>query len=817
MLTYNFKEIEAQSQKHWEEQETFKATPDNSKEKFYCLSMLPYPSGALHMGHVRNYTISDVIARYQKMLGKNVLHPMGWDAFGLPAENAAIKHKRQPAEWTYNNIEHMKSQFKTLGFGYDWSREIATCKDDYYKWEQWFFIELFKKGLVYKKSSTVNWDPVDNTVLANEQVIDGKGWRSGATVIKKEIPQWFIKITAYAEELLEGLTDLQGWPEAVKTMQHNWIGKSKGLTINFKQEDPNKNIKVFTTRPETIYGVSYLVVSPNHPISLTAAKNNIAIQNFIAQCNELSTMEADLAIQEKIGIDSGIQVKHPFTNKLLPVWIGNFVLMDYGTGAVMSVPSHDQRDWEFAKKYNLPLKEVIKPVDNIIHDYTKSAYINTGLIVNSKELNSLSVNDAYEKIKATLLKIESGEETINYRIHDWGVSRQRYWGCLIPMIYCDKCGVVPENKENLPVKLPTNVTIDGTGSPLEKMPEFYETTCPKCEGPAKRETDTFDTFMESSWYYARYTSPKADQMLSEEANYWLPVDQYVGGIEHAIMHLLYARFFHKLMRDIGLVNSDEPFTKLLTQGMVLKDGAKMSKSKGNTVDPNELIKKYGADTVRLFSMFAAPPEQSLEWSDKGVDGAYRFLKKVWTFCIENQTSIININKESSNDVKQNNFSSTEKKQRFEIHNILQQANHDMQRTQLNTVVSACMKMMNLLAQKIDNAHLKHETISILLRIIHPTTPHISHALWLLLQFKGDIISNPWPKEDLNALKSDTMTIMVQINGKLRTKIDFPISTTKNEIEHIVKNNDTVLKFTQELNVRKIIYVPKKLINIVVGA
>ena len=817
MLTYNFKEIEAQSQKYWEEQETFKATPDKSKEKFYCLSMLPYPSGALHMGHVRNYTISDVIARYQKMLGKNVLHPMGWDAFGLPAENAALKHKRQPADWTYNNIEHMRAQFKTLGFGYDWNREIATCNEDYYKWEQWFFIELFKKGLVYKKSSTVNWDPVDNTVLANEQVIDGKGWRSGATVIKKEIPQWFIKITTYAEELLNGLTDLQGWPEAVKTMQHNWIGKSKGLTISFKQEHLNEDIQVFTTRPETIYGVSYLVVSPNHPISLTAAKNNIKIQNFITQCNKLSTMEADLATQEKIGIYSGIKVKHPFKNELLPVWIGNFVLMDYGTGAVMSVPAHDQRDWEFAKKYNLPLQEVIKPKDNMIHDYTKSAHINSGIIVNSKELNNLSVDEAYEQVKTSLLKHKAGEETINYRIHDWGVSRQRYWGCLIPMIYCNNCGVVPEDQENLPVKLPDNVVIDGAGSPLEKMPEFYETTCPKCKGKAKRETDTFDTFMESSWYYARYTSPAADEMLSDEANYWLPVDQYVGGVEHAIMHLLYARFFHKLMRDIGLVDSHEPFTKLLTQGMVLKDGAKMSKSKGNTVDPNELIKQYGADTVRLFSMFAAPPEQSLEWSDKGVDGAYKFLKKVWVFCMENQSSIIDINKKLLNKPHLDNFNDSEKKQRFEIHNILQQANHDMQRTQLNTVISACMKMMNLLSQKVENSQIKHEAISILLRIIHPTAPHISHTLWELLQFKGDILSSSWPQEDPNALKSDTMTIMVQVNGKLRTKIDFSINATKNEIEHIVKNNATVLKFTQELSIRKVIYVPKKLINIVVGA
>ena len=594
MSTYTFKDVEKNAQAYWDNKQTFKAVADKNKEKFYCLSMLPYPSGTLHMGHVRNYTLSDVIARYQMMLGKNVLHPMGWDAFGLPAENAAIKHKRAPAEWTYGNISHMKTQFKTLGFGYDWDREFATCSDTYYRWEQWFFIQLFEKGLVYRKNSTVNWDPVDQTVLANEQVIDGRGWRSGALIEKKQIPQWFVKITAYAEELLQDLTGLSGWPDAVKTMQQNWIGKSKGLTIKFNvvgetESIKPKSIEVFTTRPDTLNGVTYLAVAAEHPLAVEAGYNNSKIQSFIEQCKISSTMEADLATQEKLGMDTGFRTTHPLTGEEVPVWIANFVLMGYGTGAVMSVPAHDQRDWEFANKYKLQIKEVIKPTDQKDHDFSVEAFTDYGITVNSGEFDNLDFEASYKAIQTKLESNDLGSETINYRIHDWGVSRQRYWGCPIPMIYCEDCGIVPEKEENLPVKLPENVLLDGVSSPLTTLPEFCETTCPACGKKAKRETDTFDTFMESSWYYARYTCPKANEMLSEEANYWLPVDQYIGGIEHAIMHLLYARFFHKLMRDAGLVNTSEPFINLLTQGMVLKDGAKMSKSKGNTVDPQVLI------------------------------------------------------------------------------------------------------------------------------------------------------------------------------------------------------------------------------------
>jgi leucyl-tRNA synthetase len=820
MSTYTFKDVEKNAQAYWDNKQTFKAVADKNKEKFYCLSMLPYPSGTLHMGHVRNYTLSDVIARYQMMLGKNVLHPMGWDAFGLPAENAAIKHKRAPAEWTYGNISHMKTQFKTLGFGYDWDRELATCSDTYYRWEQWFFIQLFEKGLVYRKNSTVNWDPVDQTVLANEQVIDGRGWRSGALIEKKQIPQWFVKITAYAEELLQDLTGLSGWPDAVKTMQQNWIGKSKGLTIKFNvvgetESIKPKSIEVFTTRPDTLNGVTYLAVAAEHPLAVEAGYNNSKIQSFIEQCKISSTMEADLATQEKLGMDTGFRTTHPLTGEEVPVWIANFVLMGYGTGAVMSVPAHDQRDWEFANKYKLQIKEVIKPTDQKDHDFSVEAFTDYGITVNSGEFDNLDFEASYKAIQTKLESNDLGSETINYRIHDWGVSRQRYWGCPIPMIYCEDCGIVPEKEENLPVKLPENVLLDGVSSPLTTLPEFCETTCPACGKKAKRETDTFDTFMESSWYYARYTCPKANEMLSEEANYWLPVDQYIGGIEHAIMHLLYARFFHKLMRDAGLVNTSEPFINLLTQGMVLKDGAKMSKSKGNTVDPQVLIDKYGADTVRLFSIFAAPPEQSLEWSDSSVDGSHRFLKKLWNFATDNQIVLAKIN-----DLKtEYDFSTLDKEdkaRRLEIHSILKQANFDISRVHLNTVVSAGMKIMNALSD-VKNIHLKHEGLSILLRLLYPTTPHICHELWNLLHFQNDIISSGWPVEDPKALVSDSMTLMVQVNGKLRAKIEVPADMPKNEIEQAAQNNESVLKFIEGKSVRKIIYVPKRLINIVVGA
>ncbi len=806
--TYDFTNLEKAVQKFWHDNQSFKAIKDNSKEKFYSLSMLPYPSGTLHMGHVRNYTLGDVISRYQKMLGKNVLQPMGWDAFGLPAENAAIKHQKVPADWTYSNIDHMKKQLQSLGFGYDWDREIATCDDSYYRWEQWFFIKLFEKGLAYRKNSVVNWDPIDQTVLANEQVVDGRGWRSGALIEKKEIPQWFIKITDYADELLKDLDRLQGWPEAVKVMQTNWIGKSKGVTVCF---DVNgTKLKVFTTRPDTLMGVTYLAIAAEHPLATQAAQNDPKIAQFIRKCQQTSTMEADLATQEKLGIKTSFYATHPITNEKVEVWIANFVLMSYGTGAIMSVPAHDDRDWEFAHKYRISLKQVIETTEGNT-DLGKGAITEKGILINSGNFNGLNFDQAFSKISEHLITHNKGEVTTNFRIRDWGVSRQRYWGCPIPMIHCDQCGIVAEKEQNLPVKLPKDVTLNGTISPLKLMPRFYETNCPKCGSKATRETDTFDTFMESSWYYARYTCPNADQMLDDEANYWLPVDQYIGGIEHAIMHLLYARFFHKLMRDAGLVTSSEPFINLLTQGMVLKDGAKMSKSKGNTVDPQHLINKYGVDTVRLFSMFAAPPEQSLEWSDSGVDGAHRFLKKIWNYIHTNKDSI-----DPHLQVDTNKLDSNDKSVRLEIHTTLKQALVDFEKMQFNTVVSACMKIFNSL-QNANPSELISEGINILLRLLAPFTPHIAQALWVELGFGSDILTAGFPQVDNKALKSDRFTLVIQINGKLRTKLDVPSDLSQKQIEDMVVAHEVVVKLLEGKVIKKMIYVPRKLLNIVVGA
>ena len=811
MKEYNFTEIEKNAQDYWVENDSFKAIEDKSKEKFYCLAMLPYPSGTLHMGHVRNYTIGDVIARYQKMQGKNVLHPMGWDAFGLPAENAAIKHKKSPHEWTHSNIAHMKLQLSTLGFSFDWSREIATCDEDYYKWEQWFFIRLYKKGLAYRKNSVVNWDPVDQTVLANEQVVDGRGWRSGALVEKKEIPQWFLKITDYADELLKDINELSGWPEAVKTMQTNWIGKSKGLTIKFIVNESQQLLEVFTTRPDTLMGVSYLAIAPEHPLALEAAKENSKLADFIADCKKSSTMEADLATQEKNGFKTDITVIHPISGEEVNIWVANFVLIGYGTGAVMCVPAHDQRDWEFAQKYGISIKQVIASDDKSqTVNLEKEAFTGKGILINSGEFDGLNFKKAYQAIKKKIYDDEKGQETTNFRIHDWGISRQRYWGCPIPMVHCDHCGVVPEKEENLPVKLPTDVTLTAAGSPLKDMPSFLDVDCPSCGAKAKRETDTFDTFFESSWYYARYTCPAANEMLSDEANYWLPVDKYIGGIEHAIMHLLYARFFHRLMRDEGLVTSDEPFINLLTQGMVLKDGAKMSKSKGNTVDPQILIDKFGADTVRLFSMFAAPPEQSLEWSDTGVEGAYKFLRKVFNY------SQVNIGTLSSIKVNTVKLSKEDKKARFEIHTVLKQAVFDFDKSQFNTVVSACMKILNTLNdfENLSN-QVKSEGFSILLRILSPFAPHLCHSLWQEISLGGEILNSSFPELDLNALKKDDFLLIVQINGKLKVKLELDASLSKEEVQLQVIANSQVVDFIDSKEIIKVIYVPQKLINIVV--
>ena len=618
---YPFRDIEQQAQTYWEQNQTFAASENSDKPKYYCLSMFPYPSGRLHMGHVRNYTIGDVLSRFHKMKGFNVMQPMGWDAFGLPAENAAIKNNTAPAKWTYENIEHMKTQLKQLGLGVDWNREIATCKPEYYKWEQWLFTELFKKGLIYKKTATVNWDPVDGTVLANEQVIDGRGWRSGALVEKRDIPQYFMKITAYAEELLNDLDKLDGWPEQVKTMQRNWIGKSYGCEVEFPIVGQSGNLKVYTTRPDTLMGATYVAVAAEHALATLAAQNNPKLAEFIAECKRGSVAEADVATAEKKGMATGLYVEHPLNGEQLPVWVANYVLASYGEGAVMAVPAHDERDFEFANKYSLPIKAVIKHTDDDVLPMTEH-----GILFNSGAFNGLNFEQATDVISSALSAKNLGKKRTQFRLRDWGVSRQRYWGCPIPIVHCTKCGEVPVPVEQLPVRLPEDVVMDGVGSPIKKYPLFYETTCPTCSGKATRETDTLDTFFESSWYFARYASFDCDtKMVDERANYWLPVDQYVGGIEHAILHLLYARFFNKLMRDVGLIKNDEPFTNLLTQGMVLKDGTKMSKSKGNTVDPQALIDAYGADTARLFMMFAAPPDQSLEWADSGVEGASRFL------------------------------------------------------------------------------------------------------------------------------------------------------------------------------------------------
>lgn len=822
-ISYNPQEIEEQAQQFWNKKQSFNVTEDLNKEKFYCLSMFPYPSGSLHMGHVRNYTIGDVISRYQRALGKNVLQPIGWDAFGLPAENAAIKHGIPPAEWTQKNIASMKKQFLRLGNAYDWRREIATCSPEYYRWEQWFFIRLFEKGLVYKKNSLVNWDPVDQTVLANEQVVNGRGWRSGALVEHKEISQWFIKITAYADELLSDLDTLHAWPEQVKQMQRNWIGRSEGAMIQFKVEGYSKRLKIYTTRADTLMGASYLAVATDHPLAKLAAENNPAIQEFIQSCQGVSMAEADLATMEKRGIDTGMKALHPITGEAIPVWIANYVLMQYGTGAVMAVPAHDQRDWEFAKKYALPFKEVIAFSANNKADLSKTPFTEQGVLINSSQFDGLTSAEALKTIPEFLESIDAGKSFINYRIRDWGVSRQRYWGAPIPMILCEDCGHVPVPYDQLPVKLPENVDITGSGSPLAQCPEFYHTTCPKCHQEAHRETDTFDTFFESSWYYARFACKDQDgAMLDDRAKYWTPVDQYIGGIEHAVMHLLYARFFHKLMRDEGLVNFNEPFLALLTQGMVLKDGHKMSKSLGNTVDPNHLIDTYGADTARLFVMFAAPPEQSLEWSDSGVEGVHRFLKRLWAFAHQNQKLMQDINQIVLDEHYTIQWLDCEKRlktSRLLTHQTLTQIKHDYTRHQFNTVVSGCMKLFNELTsyevKTEEDAFYIHSIMSILLRLLAPITPHICHHLWIELGFEKIVIDAPWPVVDKNALKAEEYTFVVQVNGKLRGQ--FTASAESNEEKLLAMAKEEVHSFIHDKKIKKSIVIPhRQLINLVVS-
>ncbi len=862
---YQPREIEAAAQSHWDAQKSFEVSEQPGKDTFYCLSMFPYPSGKLHMGHVRNYTIGDVIARYQRMQGKNVLQPMGWDAFGMPAENAAMKNQVAPAKWTYENIAYMKAQLKSLGLAVDWTREVTTCKPDYYRWEQWLFTRLYEKGVIYRKNGTVNWDPVDQTVLANEQVIDGRGWRSGALIEKREIPMYYFKITAYADELLESLDELDGWPEQVKTMQRNWIGKSRGMEISFPYDVASIGsegvMKVFTTRPDTLMGATYVAVAAEHPLATLAAQNNPELQAFIDECKRGGVAEADIATQEKKGLATSLRVQHPLTGELLPVWVANYVLMNYGEGAVMAVPAHDERDFEFASKYDLPIKPVVRTSAG---DQTpapwQDAYGEHGELINSGIFDGLDFDGAFDAIEVALQKKGLGQARTQFRLRDWGISRQRYWGCPIPIIHCDSCGDAAVPEDQLPVVLPEDVVPDGAGSPLARMPEFYECSCPKCGAPAKRETDTMDTFVESSWYFARYASPNYEQGMVDPAaaNHWLPVDQYIGGIEHAILHLLYARFFHKLMRDEGLVSSNEPFKNLLTQGMVVADtyyrtlenggkdwfnpadviverdakakiiGAKlasdglpveiggtekMSKSKNNGVDPQAMIDAYGADTCRLFMMFASPPDMSLEWSDSGVEGASRFLRRVWRLAHAHVSAGV------AGTLDTASLSDEQKAVRRAIHLAIKQASVDVgQHHKFNTAIAQVMTLMNALekaatASEQDRALLQEglETVALLLA---PITPHISHELWQRLGKQGAIIDAQWPKVDESALVQDSLTLVVQVNGKLRGQIEVPAAASREEVEAAARGNENVLRFTEGLTIRKVIVVPGKLVNIV---
>ncbi|WP_455232083.1 leucine--tRNA ligase [Geopseudomonas aromaticivorans] len=867
---YQPREIEAAAHSHWDAHQSFEVSEQPGKDTFYCLSMFPYPSGKLHMGHVRNYTIGDVIARYQRMQGKNVLQPMGWDAFGMPAENAAMQNQVAPAAWTYANIDYMKTQLKSLGLAIDWSREVTTCKPDYYRWEQWLFTRLFEKGVIYRKNGTVNWDPVDQTVLANEQVIDGRGWRSGALVEKREIPMYYFKITAYADELLQSLDDLDGWPEQVKTMQRNWIGKSRGMEVSFPYDAASIGsegvLKVFTTRPDTLMGATYVAVAAEHPLASIALRQLPAdqaaeLQAFVDECKRGGVAEADIATQEKKGLATGLFVLHPLTGEKLPVWVANYVLMNYGEGAVMAVPAHDERDFEFAHKYALPIKTVIRTSAG---DQTpapwQDAYAEHGQLINSAEFDGLDFAGAFDALEVALQKKGLGQARTQFRLRDWGISRQRYWGCPIPIIHCASCGDVPVPEDQLPVVLPEDVVPDGAGSPLARMPEFYECSCPKCGGAARRETDTMDTFVESSWYYARYASPQfAGGMVDKAAaNHWLPVDQYIGGIEHAILHLLYARFFHKLMRDEGLVDSDEPFTNLLTQGMVIAEtyyrlqdnGAKlwfnpadveleldakgkplsaklksdglpveiggiekMSKSKNNGVDPQTMIEQYGADTCRLFMMFASPPDMSLEWSDSGVEGASRFLRRVWRLAHAHVSAGL------PGALDKTALSDAQKDVRRAIHLAIRQASQDIgQHHKFNTAIAQVMTLMNVLEKasqsEAQDRALLQEGLEAVALLLAPITPHISHALWQQLGHAEAIIDATWPQVDEAALVQDSLTLVVQVNGKLRGEIQVAASASREDVEAAARANENVLRFTEGTTIRKVIVVPGKLVNIV---
>ncbi|HUL92888.1 MAG TPA: leucine--tRNA ligase [Burkholderiales bacterium] len=876
---YDPEKVEREAHQHWERTGAFRAVEDPARPKFYCLSMFPYPSGKLHMGHVRNYTIGDVMTRFHRMRGHNVMQPMGWDAFGLPAENAAMANGVPPAEWTYRNIDYMRSQLKKLGFAIDWGRELFTCRPDYYRWNQWLFLRMLEKGLVYKKTGTVNWDPVDQTVLANEQVIDGRGWRTGAVVEKREIPMYYMRITAYAEELLSALDSLTGWPERVKTMQANWIGKSHGVNIAFPYElaGEKKLLRVFTTRADTLMGATFCAVAAEHPLAAHAARSDRKLAAFVDECKHGSVMEADLAQLDKKGMPTGLFVSHPITGENIEVWVGNYVLMAYGEGAVMGVPGHDERDFAFARKYGLRIKPVIdvegRPYST---DTWQPWYADYGKCVNSGRYDGLDYQGAVEAIAADLKKKNLGDKQVTWRLRDWGISRQRYWGTPIPIIHCQGCGDVPVPDDQLPVVLPENLVPDGTGNPLARTPSFLNCKCPKCGKAARRETDTMDTFVDSSWYYLRFACPdQSKAMVDERAKYWMAVDQYIGGIEHAILHLLYSRFWTKVMRDLGLISGvDEPFTRLLTQGMVLNEifyrksaegrityynpadvdlkhddkgqrsGAilksdgqpvesdgigTMSKSKNNGVDPQDLIDRYGADTARLFMMFASPPEQTLEWSDSGVEGGSRFLRRLWLFAANNGKSAADhVFNAAFGPVKDWTREAPQVREfRRSIHLALKQASYDYERMQYNTVVSACMKMLNTLEGGAGGAGIGSvnavdqavaEGVSILLRVLYPITPHITYALWRDLGYAtklGDLLDAPWPVVDEAALDQDEIELVLQVNGKLRGHMRAPKSAGREQIESLALAHEAVTRFTEGHSVKKVVVVPGRLVNVVV--
>ncbi len=854
-IAYQPRKIETEVQATWEKKRAFKVREEPGREKFYCLSMFPYPSGKLHIGHVRNYTIGDVIARYQRLQGRNVLQPMGWDAFGLPAENAAIENRVAPAKWTYQNIDYMRTQLQRLGFAYDWDREIATCRPDYYRWEQWFFTELYRKGLVYKKTAPVNWDPVDQTVLANEQVIDGRGWRSGAVVERKEIPQWFLKITDYSEELLEELDNLDGWPDSVRTMQRNWIGRSEGVEIDFPIAGGPEKLTVFTTRPDTLFGVSYMAVAFEHPVAVAAAERRADIAAFVQKYSSVGTSEAELEAMEKEGVPLDIHVTHPFTGEALPVWVANFILMGYGTGAVMGVPGHDSRDWEFAKKHDLPIKPVIRPADGAGITLDEGAYVQKGILENSGEFDGLTFEQAFASIADRIEEAGMGGRKVNYRLRDWGISRQRYWGCPIPVITDENGGSVPLPAHELPVVLPENVEFSGVRSPLNEMDDFLYTPHPETRLPSRRETDTFDTFFESSWYFARFCcTDNHDAMLDERTEYWLPVDQYVGGIEHAVLHLLYSRFFQKLMRDLGLTRHGEPFKNLLTQGMVVAETfyreeagrrtyynfkdleferdakgriiaarlssdklpvtigkrEKMSKSKNNGIDPQDIIDRYGADTVRLFIMFAAPPEQSLEWSDSGIEGAYRFLKRLWKYARNNYRAA---------PAGPAAYTREQRDVRRKIHQTIVKVNDDIgRRYTFNTAIAAVMELLNVLSrmneQSANAAAVRREGLEVMVLLLSPIIPHITDAIWRAMGKETALIDAGWPQADAGAMVEDELQLVVQVNGKKRAQILAAPDASEESIKTDALSNENVQRHISGKTVAKVIVVPQRLVNIV---